>query len=235
MLSFRIRHQDVLFILLSCILLVSCSGCTMTVHAFVQDENGNPVQNAVVFATAPQGGVPAPPPAAGGTGGAKRKSIDLVDQKIVPLVTPVRVGTAVSFSNKDAIQHQIYSISPAKQFRLTIDRGASSPEMAFDKPGVVVVGSAINDRMVGYIYVLKTPWFAMTGADGKADLRDLPKGAYDVYAWHPNAKRPPEATAKRLPLSAEKETTANFSLALHPAQDTGPRPSSTPLPAAGGM
>ncbi|MHB8844038.1 MAG: cupredoxin domain-containing protein [Nitrospirota bacterium] len=225
MLSFRIGRQDVLFILLACILLFSCSGCTMTVHAFVQDENGNPVQNAVVFATAPQGGVPVPPPAAGGAGVAKRETIDLIDQKIVPLVTPVHIGTAVSFSNKDAIQHQIYSISPAKQFRLTIDRGTSSAEMAFDKPGVVVMGSAINDRMIGYIYVLKTPWFATTGADGKADLRDLPKGAYDVFVWHPNAKRPPEATVKRLTLYTEKETKANFSLALHPAQG----------PAAGGI
>ena len=31
-------------------------------------------------------------------------------------------------------------------------------------------GCALNDRMLGRIYVLQTPYFARTGADGKADL-----------------------------------------------------------------
>lgn len=233
MLSFRIRQQDVLFILLASILLFSCSGCTMTVHAFVQDENGNPVQHAVVFATAPQGGVPVSPPAAGGTGGAKRESIDLIDQKIVPPVTPVHVGTAVSFSNRDTIQHQIYSISPAKQFRLTIDRGASSG-LVLDTPGSVVIGSAINDRMIGYLYVLKTPWFARTGEDGKADLRSLPVGSYDVRVWHPAAKDPPETTTKRAVPSSQRAAGVKFSIVLQPPLDAAAKPNPASQPPTGG-
>ena len=51
--------------------------------------------------------VPQPPPTV----------IDQVDKEYVPYVTPVRVGTAVSFPNHDQIRHHVYSFSPAKQLR----------------------------------------------------------------------------------------------------------------------
>jgi plastocyanin len=234
MLSFPIQHRDVLVILLAVVLLFSCSACTMTVRVSVQDENGNPVHNAVVFAAALQSGVPGTPPGTGGMDREKRNNIDLKDQHIVPLVLPVQAGTTVSFSNRAAIQHQIYSISPAKPFNLTIDKGASSAGMVFDKPGIVVVGSAINDRMIGYIYVLKTPWFATTGKDGTADLRDLPKGTYDVRVWHPAIKGSTEATAKRVAPSSQRETQVNVTITLQPALNPEPKPSPPSLPAAGG-
>ena len=233
MLSF-IRQREVLVILLAGVLLFSCSACTMTVHAFVQDENGNPVQNAVVFATQLQNGDPAPPPGTGDKNLEKRNSIDLKDQNTVPLVLPVQAGTTVSFSNKDAIQHQIYSISPSKPFNLTIDKGASSIDIVFDKPGIVVVGSAINDRLTGYIYVLKTPWFATTGKDGTADLRDLPKGTYDVSVWHPAIKGSTETTAKRVSPSSQREANVQVTITLQPALNPESKPSSQPRPAAGG-
>jgi hypothetical protein len=234
MLSFRIQQRDVLLILLVGVLLFSCSSCTTTVRAFVQDENGTPVQNAVVFATALQNGVPVPPPGTGGMDLDKRNSIDLKDQKIVPFVLPVEAGTTVSFSNRDAIQQQIYSISPAKPFNLTIDKGTSSAGMVFDTPGIVVVGSAINDRMTGYIYVLKTPWFATTGKDGTADLRDLPKGTYDVRVWHPAIKGSTDATAKRVAPSSQREANVKVTITLQPALNPESKPSPSSLPAAGG-
>jgi plastocyanin len=224
MLSFSARHKVIPFIVLAGALLFSVSACTMTVHALVQDENGKPVQNAVVFATAAQSGDLISLPVVNAKIFAKRDSIDLKRQMIIPLVLPVRIGTAVSFSNRDAIQHQVYSVSLAKQFKVTIDKGASSPDLVFDKPGVVVMGSAINDRMVGYIYVLETPWFARTGADGMADLRDLPAGHYDVRVWHPGMKRPPEATTTRVSSSSRGGANAKFSLTLHPLQKPEPKP-----------
>lgn len=232
--SFRIQQRSVLFVLLMGALVFFGNSCTMTVHAFVQDESGTPVENAIVFATSSQTMVPAPPPAMGGTGVEKRRSIDLKGQHIVPVVQPVQVGTTVSFSNRDAIQHHIYSVSPAKPFELTIDKGTSSADLVFDKPGTVVMGSAINDRMIGYIYVLKTPWFARTGDDGKADLQYLPKGTYDVRVWHPAMKVPAEATVKRVVPSAQRDASVKFTVSLQSAQDTESKPSPTSQPAAGG-
>ncbi len=235
MLSFRIHKSGTLFIILAGALLFSNSACTMTVHALVQDESGNPLQNAVVYAAAAQqSGVKTLPSTENGAELGKRVSIDLKNQKLIPVVLPVRIGTAVSFWNRDTIQHRIYSISPAKQFELTIDKGESSAAVVFDKPGVVVMGSAINDLMIGYVYVLKTPWFARTGTDGKADLRDLPEGTYDVRVWHPGMKCTPEATTKRVVPSSQGEISAKFAIPLQAAQNPEPKPGPAPLPAAGG-
>lgn len=237
MFSFHSHKRAVLWTVAAGAILFSGSACTatMTVHTVVQDDRGNLVQNAVVYAEAPQSGIL--PPAEtrkAGTGHEKRVNIDMKNEEFIPLVLPVQIGTAVSFMNRDAIQHHIYSISPTKQFELTIYKGASSADLVFDKPGVVVMGSTINDRMIGYIYVLKTPWFARTGADGKAELRDLPKGAYDVRVWHPAMKGIPEATAKRVASSSRGEASAKFFLTLPPAQYPGSTPTPTALPAGGG-
>ena len=218
MLSFHIKQRDVLFIILAVVLLFSGSACTKTVHALVQDENGNPVQNAVVFAATTQSGDQAQPSVTG-TVTEKRDSIELRNQKIIPSVLPVQIGTSVSFLNRDAIQYRIYSISPAKQFELMIEKGGSSSCVVFDKPGVVVMGSANNDHMIGYIYALKTPWFARTGTDGKAALRDLPQGTYDVRVWHPAMKCPPEATTKRVAPSSQGDANVKFAIPLQAAQN----------------
>lgn len=231
MLSFRIRQRDVLFIILAVVLLFSGGACTMTVLALVQDESGNPVQNAVVFAAAPQSGDQAQPSATG-TPAEKRDSIELRDQKIIPPVLPVQTGTSVSFLNRDAIQHRIYSISPAKQFELTIEKGGSSSCVVFDKPGVVVMGSANNDHMIGYIYALRTPWFARTGANGKARLRGLPKRTYDVRVWHPGIQCSPEATTKRVAPSSQGDANVKFTVPLQAARN--PEPTPVLPPAAGG-
>jgi len=237
MFSLHSHKEAVLWTVATGALLFSGSACTatMTVHAVVQDDRGNLVQDAIVYAEALRNGIPPPTETRkAGTGHEKRVNIDMENQAFIPLVLPVQIGTAVSFMNRDAIQHHIYSISPEKQFELTIRKGASSADLVFDKPGVVVMGSTINDRMIGYIYVLKTPWFARTGADGKAELRDLPKGAYDVRVWHPGMKRLPEAAAKRVVSSSRGEASAKFSLTLQPALNPGAAPTPPVLPAGGG-
>jgi plastocyanin len=226
MFSFHSHKKAVLWAAAAGALLFSGSACTtvtMTVHAVVQDERGNLVQDAVVYAEAPQSGIP--PPVAetrkSGRGLEKRDIIDLENQAFIPLVLPVQIGTAVSFWNRDVIQYYIYSISPAKQFELTIDKDASSAPVVFDKPGVVVIGSTIHDRMIAYIYVLKTPWFARTGEDGKVDLWGLPKGTYDVRVWHPAMKGSPEATTKRVVPSSQGAASAEFVITVQSAQNPG--------------
>ena len=50
----------------------------------------------------------------------------------------------------------------------------------------MVLGCNIHDRMVAYIKVVDTPYFAKTDAAGLARI-ELPAGAaYTVTAWHFN-------------------------------------------------
>jgi hypothetical protein len=42
----------------------------------------------------------------------------------------------------------------------------------------------VHGWMNAYVGVLDHPYFAVTGADGKFELKSLPPGTYTVEAWH---------------------------------------------------
>jgi plastocyanin len=111
--------------------------------------------------------------------------IDQVNKTYVPHVSVVRTGTTINFPNSDRIHHQVYSFSPAKPFQLDLYAGSTNSHVLFDKPGLVVLGCNIHDRMLAFVVVVDTPWFAKTDAAGSARL-DLPPGHYSVRTWHPD-------------------------------------------------
>ena len=137
------------------------------VEAIVKDQDGKPVVDAVVSLTPAVVRRPGSPPVA---------VMDQVNKEFVPLVLPVMVGTAVSFPNRDNIRHHVYSFSSARKFELPLYIGTPAAPIVFDKPGPVALGCNIHDWMVAYIYVVATPHFAKTVADGKARLDGLPAG-----------------------------------------------------------
>jgi len=143
----------------------------------VADEKGKPIEDAVVFLT-PLGTTPAAPP-------PSTALMDQHDKEFVPYVLPVYVGTRVTFPNRDNIRHHVYSFSSAKKFELPLYIGTPAAPVVFDKPGVVALGCNIHDWMLAYIYVLTTPYFVKTAADGKARLEGLAPGAYEARVWHP--------------------------------------------------
>jgi hypothetical protein len=71
--------------------------------------------------------------------------------------------------------------------------------------------------MSGIILVLPTPYFAVTDADGRFTLRDLPAGAYSVSAWHALSKLKPEDSAQPAQV-AQEVTQVRFTLPLAAAR-----------------
>jgi plastocyanin len=131
--------------------------------------------------------------------------IDQIDKRFVPRISVVRTGTVVTFPNSDHIRHQVYSFSPAKVFQLKLYAGSPSTPVTFDKPGLVVLGCNIHDRMVAFVGVVDTPYFAMADAAGKAVL-NLPAGRYRLRVWHPALASPVasrEVTVDKAPLTIE--------------------------------
>jgi plastocyanin len=149
-----------------------------TLEVRVRDASGGPVADAVVYATAP--GV--------AEARAARAAIEQVDREFVPYVSVIQVGTTVSFPNRDPILHHVYSFSPAKPFEIKLYTGKSPVEVLFDKPGVVALGCNIHDWMIGYVVVVPTAYFGKTDAGGVALMRDVPGGAYELRAWHPQQR-----------------------------------------------
>lgn len=148
-----------------------------TLAVQVTDGSGKPLADAVVYAMPPAG---KPPPKA-----ASAALINQINREFVPFVSVMQAGTVVSFPNKDDVRHHVYSFSPAKSFELRLYSGAQAPSVTFDKPGLVTLGCNIHDHMIAHALVVDTPWFAKTGASGKATIEALPADNYDIHAWHP--------------------------------------------------
>jgi plastocyanin len=174
----------------------------------VTDERGKPVEDAVVTLTAVGASAPAPAPSKATT------IMDQQDKEFVPHVLPVHVGTSVSFPNRDNIRHHVYSFSSPKKFELPLYIGTPAAPVLFDKPGAVALGCNIHDWMLAYIYVVTTPYFAKTGAEGRARLDGLAPGTYEARVWHSRLRGDVEKTAKPVTLAPGEPTVLGFTVSL---------------------
>lgn len=153
----------------------------------VTDPKGAPVAGAVVFLDAPAA-AKAVKPMSGAEMVQRNKAF-------VPEVLVVTRGTAVLFPNQDTVRHHVYSFSPVKKFELKLYTGVPAAPVAFDLPGVAVLGCNIHDQMVAWVIVLDTPYHGTTGPDGRVTLPDTPPGDYSLRIWH-----------QRLPVGAPAQT-----------------------------
>jgi plastocyanin len=195
------------------LLLTACAlGASLahaaTIRVQVVDDAGAPVPDAVVYALPASGKPPASKPA-----GAV---IDQIKRRFVPMVSVVQTGASVTFPNKDNIEHDVYSFSPAKRFELNLYHGIPANPVVFDKPGLVVMGCNIHDAMVAYLLIVDTPWFAKTDASGAATIDNVPADAYKVIAWHFRQRDPNAQPMQRL--NAAADGTAKFALHLKPVE-----------------
>jgi plastocyanin len=161
-------------------------GAAIAAHAAglqvqVVNTRGAALANAVVYAVPVSGKVPALEP-------GKRAIIDQIDREFVPLVSVIQTGTAVSFPNKDDVEHAVYSFSPPKRFEIKLYSGVPARPVVFDKPGLVTLGCNIHDSMVAFVLIVDTPYFARTDKAGRVNLDNLPPGGYRVVAWHPQQR-----------------------------------------------
>ena len=145
-----------------------------------------------------------------------RMVIDQRDKQFIPYVTALQVGTSVLFPNNDNIRHHVYSLSPAKKFELPLYAGVPAEPVTFDKEGFVTLGCNIHDWMIAYVAVLATPYFEVTGKEGRTRLKDLPPGQYIVEVWQPSLKGTPEKFAQRVDLAARDAKELVFTLDLKP-------------------
>ncbi len=169
----------------------------------VVNEKGKKVKDAVVYAEAVKS-------AQDVVAVNKESIIDQRDKEFIPHVTPLKVGTTVYFPNNDKIRHHVYSFSLVKQFEIPLYAGTPADPIVFDKPGVVVLGCNIHDWMTAHVIVLETPYFMVTDADGRATIKNLLPGDYDVQVWHPRLKESEKATNQRISIGKDGSNSLSF-------------------------
>lgn len=147
-----------------------------TFQALVQDKNGKPLPDAIVFLESTEAKAAAKP--------LKGIEIAQVARQFTPAVTVVTPGTSVLFPNQDTVRHHVYSFSPAKTFELKLYTGVPANPVVFDKSGVAVLGCNIHDTMVAWVLIVETPYFGRTDAQGRLTLDNVPNGSYRLRTWH---------------------------------------------------
>lgn len=168
---------------------------------------GQPLANAVVYALPANGKAPA-------VELGKKAIIDQIDREFVPLVSVIQTGTAISFPNKDDVEHAVYSFSPPKRFEIKLYSGVPAKPVVFDKPGMVTLGCNIHDSMVAYVLVVDTPYFAKTDKAGRATIDNLPAGSWRIVAWHPQQRDPNGSTTQNAEIPAGNANAAALKFSL---------------------
>jgi plastocyanin len=111
------------------------------------------------------------------------------DKTFRPRVLPVVVGQEVEFPNRDAIYHNVFSVSPLQPFDLGQHKADDpAPRQVFRTPGLVPIYCNIHPDMLAYIVVLENDAFAVTAKDGAFEIGNVPPGRYRIHAWMPAAK-----------------------------------------------
>jgi plastocyanin len=118
-----------------------------------------------------------------------RAVMDQRNERFVPHVLAVMVGTVVDFPNSDLIYHNVFSLSRAKRFDLGRYAAGRSKAVRMDRPGVVRVFCDIHSHMSAFVLVFNHPFFDVTDADGRFQLPSLPAGTYTLVAWYEGETR----------------------------------------------
>lgn len=193
-----------------CLLLLSSPAATAgTLSATVTDQKGKPVRDAVVYAH-PVGKTVKTKPTT--------EIIDQVNKTFIPEVKVITAGSSILFPNKDNIRHHVYSISKPKKFELPLYKGVPANPVKFNKPGEVVLGCNIHDWMRGHIYVVDTPYYALSNASGSARITGLPAGQYTVRLWHPRLRGDPDSTSQTIGITGSKAQSVRYRVKLKRAK-----------------
>ena len=118
-----------------------------------------------------------------------RAVMDQRNERFVPHVLAVTVGTYVDFPNSDLTYHNVFSLSRAKRFDLGRYAVGKSKGVRMDRPGVVRVFCDIHSHMNAFVLVFNHPFFDVTDDDGRFELPALPAGTYTLVGWYEGEAR----------------------------------------------
>lgn len=114
--------------------------------------------------------------------------IDQKDFQFEPELVAIRVGDSVTFSNSDTATHNVRASGEVSDFNLTMPAGGAGHTINFEKAGgvrqPVEIGCVFHSNMRAWVFVFDHPFFAVTKADGKFRLADVPPGEYELELVH---------------------------------------------------
>ncbi len=113
----------------------------------------------------------------------------MLDQKgcqYLPHVFGVQVGQTVKVANSDAALHNVHSTPKAnREFNFSQPANVPPVDRVFNTAEIgVPLKCDVHGWMNAYANVVPHPFYAVTGADGRFEIKGLPAGSYTLEAWH---------------------------------------------------
>ena len=102
-----------------------------------------------------------------------------------PRVLGIQTNRPLQVINSDPVTHNIHPMAEVNR-EWNHSQGPDDPPITrkFLKPEVMIpVKCNIHSWMHAYIGAVAHPYFAVTGADGTFEIRNVPPGDYVVEAW----------------------------------------------------
>ncbi|NJM91589.1 MAG: hypothetical protein HC861_02015 [Rhodospirillaceae bacterium] len=101
-----------------------------------------------------------------------------------PRVQVMRAGK-LEVKNSDPVLHNTHGFYGKRTaFNLALPNKDQVVETDLDRAGTVRIECDAHGWMLGWVYVVENPYYAVTGADGSFTIADVPPGDYTLIATH---------------------------------------------------
>jgi hypothetical protein len=127
---------------------------------------------------------------------AKRKSVEHVITQpccmFTERITLARVGDTIVVKNPAPVAHNFFwsstnngeenkTVPKNEEYKLPNPLVAEGPPIRYN--------CTIHPWMSGYVRIFEHPYYALTDADGKFEIKNAPVGKYRIVYWHENGFR----------------------------------------------
>jgi len=118
---------------------------------------------------------------------AEKAVIRTRGHRLVPAVLGIRAGQELTIRNEDDHAYCVHALPfENKEFNVGLPKRGVEFTKRFDKAELPIrIKDDCHPWMGAWIGVFSHPYFAVTDASGKFEIKGLPPGRYVLELWHP--------------------------------------------------
>jgi hypothetical protein len=118
---------------------------------------------------------------------AKEAILDQPHCTFAPHVLALREGQKLVAKNPDPIPHNVVISGLTNSHNVQVPIGGSHTFTLLNETRPLKLSCGAHSWMQGYAWVFEHPYYAVTDADGRFEIKLVPAGAQTVVIWHEEA------------------------------------------------